>query len=99
MSYRKMMKRTHGHNHDRDYQPILFAVSGEHIESEFSIAQRTAKSFNVRVRNDINDEFVQISEEFPTEDDAVQYCIDNDLDNKYKCVRIYTDKGLQISGW
>ena len=55
MSYRKMMKRTNGHRYDRDYQPILFAMSGEHIESEFSIAQRTAKSFNVRVRNDIND--------------------------------------------
>lgn len=50
-------------------------------------------------RHDINDEFVQISKEFPTEDDAVQYCRDNDLDNKYKWVRIYTDKGLQISGW
>lgn len=71
----------------------------KHIESGISIAQRTAKSFNVRVRNDINDKFVQISEEFPTEDDAVQYCRDNNLDNKYKWVRIYTDKGLKISGW
>ena len=74
-------------------------MQGEHIESLNSIAERTAKSFNVRVRNDISEDFIQISKEFPTEDDAVQYCIDNDLDNKYKWVRIYTDKGLHISGW
>lgn len=99
MSYEKMMKRTNGHNHDKDYQPMLFAMEGEHIESLKSIAERTAKSFNIRVRNDISEDFIQISKEYPTEDDAVQYCIDNDLDNKYKWVRIYTDKGLHISGW
>ena len=67
MSYEKMLKRTNGHNHDKDYQPMLFAMEGEHIESLNSIAERTAKSFNVRVRNDISEDFIQISKEFPTE--------------------------------
>lgn len=80
-------------------QPILFAMQGEHIESLASIAKRTAESCNVRVRNDINEDFIQISKEFQTEDEAIQYCIDNDLDNKYKWIRIYSDKGLHISGW
>lgn len=101
MSYKKMMKRTNGHHHDKDYQPVLAMPmrEGERIESLASMAERTAETFNVRVRNNINEKFVQISEEFSTEDDAVQYCRDNDLDNKYKWVRIYTDKGLHISGW
>ena len=60
--------------------------------------KRTAESCNVRVRNDINEDFIQISKEFQTEDEAIQYCIDNDLDNKYKWIRIYSDKGLHISG-
>lgn len=99
MSYEKMMKRTNGHKHDKDCQPILFAMQGEHIKSLASIAERTAESCNVRVRNDINEDFIQISKEFQTEDEAIQYCIDNDLDNKYKWIRIYSDKGLRISGW
>jgi hypothetical protein len=99
MSYEKMMRRTNSHHHDRDYQPMLFAMDGHHIESASSIAERTAESYNVRVRNDTNEEFVQISKEFNTEDEAIQYCIDNDLDNKYKWVRIYTDKGMHLSGW
>lgn len=100
MSYEKMMRRTNGHRHDKDYQPILTAFSQEHnVESLKSMAERTAESYHVRVRNTINDEFLKISDDFETEDDAVQYCIDNDLDNKYKWVRIYTDKGLHLSGW
>ena len=37
MSYEKMMKRTNGHNHDKDYQPMLFAMEGEHIERCLSL--------------------------------------------------------------
>lgn len=99
MSYEKMMRRTNGHRHDKDYQPIIASLSGEHIESLKSRADRTAESYHVRVRNTINEEFVKISKDFETEDDAVQYCIENELDNKYKWVRIYTDKGLHLSGW
>lgn len=101
MSYDKMMRRTKGHRHDKDYQPIFGMPfkENEHVESYASIAERTAESFHVRVRNSINEKFVKISEDFSTEDDAVQYCIDNDLDNKYSWVRIYTDKGLHVSGW
>ena len=101
MSYDKMMKRTNGHRHDKDYQPV-FGMSfeeNEHVESHVSIAERTAESYHVRVRNSVNEEFIKMSEDFPNEDDAVQYCIDNDLDNKFSRVRIYTDKGLHLSGW
>ncbi len=41
MSYEKMLKRTNGHNHDKDYQPMLFAMEGEHIESLNSIAENS----------------------------------------------------------
>lgn len=53
----------------------------------------------MRVRNHIHEEFIQISSDFPTEDDAVQYSRDNDLDSQYGWVRIYTDKGMHLSGW
>lgn len=99
MSYEKMMKRTKGHHHDKDYQPMLFSMNGNHIESRKSIAERTADTFHVRVRNHSHEEFVRISHDFLTEDDAVQYCMDNDLDRQYGWVRIYTDKGIHLSGW
>lgn len=101
MSYDKMMKRVKGHRHDKDYQPIfgMHFEENEHVESHTSIAERTAESYHIRVRNSVNEKFIKISEDFPTEDDAIQYCIDNDLDNKYLWVRIYTDKGLHLSGW
>lgn len=99
MSYNKMMRRTNGHRHDNDLQPMLFAMEGKNIESGASLAERTAESFNIRVRNSINEKFVQIADGFSTEDDAIQYCIDNDLDSKYCWVRIYSDKGLHVSGW
>lgn len=99
MSYEKMMKRTNGHRHDRDFQPMLFSMSGENIESLASISRRLAESYNVRVRQLADEEFTQVSSELATEDDAVKYCRDNDLDNKYKWVRIYNDKGQHVSGW
>ena len=47
MSYEKMMKRTNGHRHDNDCQPILFAMQGEHIEIE---AERYCNT-NVGIQN------------------------------------------------
>lgn len=101
MSYNKMMKRANGHRHDKDYQPVLGMPlrENEHVESCVSIAKRTAESFLIRVRSSINEKFRKVSDDFQTEDDAVQYCMDNNLDNKYLWVRIYTDKGLHVSGW
>jgi len=40
MSYDKMMKRTNGHHHDKDYQPMLFAMNESHIESKNSLQKR-----------------------------------------------------------
>lgn len=101
MSYNKMMKRVNGHRHDRDYQPILAMPfkNGEHVESYYSVAERTAESYHVRVRSSINEEFVKISDDFSTEDEAIEYCREKDLDNIYPWVRIYSDKGMHISGW
>lgn len=104
MSYEKVMKHNKNHRKDKFFQPVLGMPfeglkEGEHIESYYSVAMRTATGFNVRVRDDINEEFKQITEDFITENDAVRYCIDNDLDNKYKWVRIYSTEGMHISGW
>lgn len=104
MSYSKAMKHCNNHRKDRYTQPILGMPfkglkENEHIESYYSVAKRTATGFNVRVRNTINEKFTQITQEYKTEDEAVQYCIDNNLDNKYKWVRIYSTEGMHISGW
>ena len=101
MSYNKMMKRLNGHRHDKDFQPILSMPfkENEHVESYHSIAERTAESYHVRVRNDIDEEFKIISNDFKTENEAVDFCRENDLDNIYTWVRIYTDKGMHVSGW
>lgn len=104
MSYKKAMKHSNNHRKDRFCQPILGMPfeglkESEHIESYQSIALRTATGYNVRLRNDKNDYFKQVSEEFKTEDEAVQFCIDNDLDNKYLQVRVYSTEGMHVSGW
>lgn len=101
MSYNKMMKRADGHRHDKDFQPIFAMLfkENEYVESYYSIAKRTADGFHVRVRNNINEEFKVVSKNFDTEDDAVDFCRENDLDNKYAWVRIYSDKGMHVRGW
>lgn len=100
MSYDKMMKRQKSHRHDNDLQPIILSIpTDKDTESGVTLAERTANTFNVRVRDSINDDFVKVSDEFLTEDDAVQYIIDNNLEDKHKWVRIYTDAGLHLSGW
>jgi hypothetical protein len=104
MSYNKAMKHANNHRNDKFYQPILGMPfdglkEGEHVESYASVANRTATGFNVRVRDDRYSEFKQISEDFKTEDEAVDFCKNNDLDNKYAWVRIYSTEGMHISGW
>lgn len=101
MSYLKAMKQCNNHRKDKFTQPILGMPfkEGEHIESGHSIAERTATGFNVQLRDDINNDFRQVSEEFETEDEAVLFCRDNDLDNKHLQVRIYSTEGMCISGW
>jgi hypothetical protein len=101
MSYAKAMKHINSHRKDRYYQPVLGMPfkENERVESYKSIADRTATGFNVRVRNNINEDFTQITDEFKTEDEAIIYCIKNDLDNKYNWVRIYSTEGMKISGW
>lgn len=99
MSYEKMMRRENGHRHDHDIQPILFSMDGKNIESEANIANRTMKSCHVEVRNSINDRFIRVSGDFDTEDEAIQFCEDNDLYSQFAWIRIYTDKGLRLSGW
>jgi hypothetical protein len=79
--------------------PFEGLKEGEHIKSYHAIAEEAATGFNIRVRNNKNDKFEQITNEFKTEDEAVIYCIDNDLDNKYLQVRIYSTEGMHISGW
>jgi len=104
MSYEKAMKHVNNHRKDKYYQsifgmPFEGLKEGEHIKSYHSVAVRTATGYNVRVRNNRFEEFIQITSEYKTEDKAIDFCIDNDLDNKYSQVRIYSTEGMHISGW
>jgi len=104
MSYAKAMKHSNNHRNDRFRQPILGMPfddlkEGQHIESGFSIASRTATGYNVRVRDSRDEDFEQVSKEFNTEDDAVIFLRENDLDNKHLQVRIYSTEGMHVSGW
>lgn len=104
MSYTKAMKHINGHRKDRFFQPIFGMPfnglkEGEHIESYSSMAKRTATGYNVRVSDNIHDEFIQITEEFKTENEAVIYIDDNKLHDIYKLVRVYSTEGMKICGW
>lgn len=100
MSYEKAMKHNSNHRKDKFCQPILgmpFKV-GEHVESYHSVAQRTATGYNVRVYDKKKREYVQASEEFNTEDQAVDFI--NKLPKYDKLgARIYSTEGMHISGW
>jgi hypothetical protein len=103
MSYNKAMKHSNNHRKDKFCQPILGIPfdglkEGEHIESYHSIAQRTATGYNVRVYNKELREYIQISEELQTEDEAVNFI--NTL-SEYDQLgsRIYSTEGMHISGW
>lgn len=98
MSYEKAMKRNNRRN--KAFQPILGMPfeglkEGEHIESYASTAKRTAESFHVRAK--INNEWIQISDNYITEDEATEKSFE--LDVIYNNTRIYSDKGFKISGW
>ncbi|MFA6843566.1 MAG: hypothetical protein WCR33_04115 [Bacilli bacterium] len=108
MSYAKAMKHVNGHRKDRFYQPILCMPfndlkPGQHQESGKSIALRTATGYNVRVSQTLGqdrNEFQQVSGEFKTEDEAVDYINNNIyLEQQYKYVRVYSTEGMHISGW
>jgi predicted lipase len=100
MSYEKAMKHSRNHKKDKFYQPILGMPfkENEHVESYHSITQRTATGYNVRVYDNIKREYIQVSEEFETEDKAVDF-IDNLSDFDKLGSRIYSTEGMHISGW
>jgi len=100
MSYNKAMKHINGHNKDKKYQPILGMPfeglkEGQHIESSYSIACRTAESYHIKAK--INNEWIKISEDFISEDEATTESFK--LDEIYNNTRIYSDKDMHISGW
>ena len=102
MSYEKAMKHSSNPRKSKFYQPVLGMPfkEGERVESRHSMAIRTATSFNVRVSDVyIGSEFKQVSQEFKTEDEAVDYIRENDLESKHKHVRIYNNEGMHVSGW
>lgn len=103
MSYSKAMKHANSHKKDKNYQPILGMPfdglkEGEHLESYHHFAKRTATGYNVRVYNKESREYIQVSEEFITEDEAVNF-IDTLSDYDKLGSRIYSTEGLHISGW
>lgn len=103
MSYAKAMKQSNNHRKDRFYQPILgmdFSdlKEGEHIESYHSFAKRTATGYNVRVYDKEKRKYIQVSNEFATEDEAVNF-LDTLIPYDKLGSRIYSTEGLHISGW
>ena len=103
MSYKKAMKHSNNHRKNKSYQPILGMPfeglkEGQHIESYSSVAQRTAESYHVRTKNNLK-EFVRTSEDFKTEDDAIDWLRENLSKNDQLSSRIYTQAGMYVSGW
>ena len=105
MSYAKAMKHSSNPRKNKCYQPVLGMPfeglkEGEHIESYHSRAIRIATSYNIRV-SDVykGTEFKQISQEFKTEDEAIDFIRENDLESKHKYIRIYNNQDMHVSGW
>jgi len=97
MSYEKAMKHSSNPRKSKFYQPVLGMPfkEGERVESTLSIGLRTAESFHVKA--DINNKWEQVSENFLTEDEAIDKSFE--LDKIYNRTRIYSDKNMHISGW
>lgn len=100
MSYVKAMKHSKNHRKDRFYQPILGMPfeglkEGDHVESQLHIGLRTAESYHIRIK--IDNVWIKISKDYLTEDEATIEAIE--LDKKYCNTRVYSDKGIHISGW
>lgn len=100
MSYEKVMKHSLSHRKDKFYQPILGMPfkECEHVESYHSVALRTATGYNVRVYDKEKREYVQVSGEFVTEDQAVDF-VDTLPEYVQLGARIYSTEGMHISGW
>lgn len=103
MSYAKAMKHSNNHRKDRYTQPVLGMPfndlkEGEHIESYHSFAKRTATGYNVQVYDKEKREYIQVSEEFNTEDEAVHF-IKTLSEYDQLGSRIYSTEGMHISGW
>ena len=103
MSYAKAMKHANNHRKDKFYQPILgMPFDGlkddEHIESYYSFAKRTATGYNVRVYDKEKRVYIQVSDEFKTENEAVIF-IKTLSDYDKMGSRIYSTEGMHISGW
>lgn len=103
MSYAKAMKHANNHKKDKFKQPILGMSFNdlkecEHIESFHSFAKRTATGYNVRVYDKEKREYIQVSDEFNTENEAI-YFLDTLTPYDKLGSRIYSTEGLHISGW
>jgi len=105
MSYIKAMKFNKRRN--KAIQPCLGMpferlAEGTHIESGISKAKRTATGYNVRVSNTLGqdkNEFQQVSDEFLTEDEAIDFIDNSHIEQQYKHIRIYSTEGMHVSGW
>jgi len=103
MSYAKAIKHSSNHCKDKQRQPVLGMPfeglkEGQHIESYYSVAKRTAESYHVRVEND-NKEFIRVSPDFDTEDDAIDWLRENLNRDDQLFSRIYTQAEMYVSGW
>jgi len=103
MSYAKAMKHVNNHRKDKYRQPVLGMPfydlkEGEHIESCSSVAQRTATGYNVRVYNKEERKYIQVSDEFKTEDEAIDI-IETLSQYDQLGSRIYSTEGMHVSGW
>lgn len=103
MSYAKMMKRTQGHRHDKDFQTVFYnAFNGEtNVKGESYYAEEEMEHTNtcyIRVRDKYED-FIKIPLNFNTQDEAIDYIRNNKLENKYYCGEICTKNGLVLSKW
>lgn len=104
MSYEKMMKRTRGHRHDKDFQTIFHnAFEGEtNVKSEWCLAKEEMKHTNIcyiRVRNRYDEDFIKIPLSFKTEEEATDYLRKNKLKDKYLHGEICTKSELPLMRW
>lgn len=104
MSYEKMMKREKGHRHDRDFQTIFHnAFEGDNnVKSGIYYAEQAMKNgstCHIAVQNKFNGNFIRISPNFQTEDEAIEYIKINKLEEKYPFGMICTENKLILSKW
>jgi hypothetical protein len=80
-----------------------YAFNGENnIKSGMYYAEEALKHTNnccIRVCNKHNENFINIPLNFKTEDEAIDYIRDNNLENKYCHGEIITENDLVLSKW